>query len=82
MSERLGTGTWDSTVEALVGHGAVSGRLGSRGGLTESGARRREAIVERLQAAAAGHDRFDPRRALLMSMTRPGHLRAATAKSS
>ena len=36
LGKRLGTGTWDSTIEALAGHGAVAGGLGSRDGLTES----------------------------------------------
>ena len=52
LGKRLGTGTWDSTIEALAGHGAVAGGLGSREGLTESGARRRAMIIERLQGAA------------------------------
>ena len=52
LGKRLGTGTWDSTIEALAGHGAVAGGLGSRDGFTESGARRRAMIIERLQGAA------------------------------
>ena len=53
VSDPLRPRAWSPAIEALAGYGAIATRPGPRRGLTESGAQRREAIVERLQIAAA-----------------------------
>jgi Golgi phosphoprotein 3 (GPP34) len=75
LGKRLDTGTWDSIVDALAGRGFIVVRTsGSHHRLTVPGEDLRFEIVERLRAAAAGDDPLDPRTALLLSMTGPGHL--------
>jgi hypothetical protein len=74
LRKRLDAGTWDSVVDALERHGAVDVTSGSQPQLTASGDAQRNAIVDRLRAAAAGDDPLDARTALVLSMTGPGYL--------
>jgi hypothetical protein len=75
LGKRLDTGTWDSVVDALVDRGFVVVKpSGSHHRLTVAGEDLRFELVERLRAAAAGDEPLDPRTALLLSMTGPGHL--------
>jgi hypothetical protein len=75
LGKRLDAGTWDSVVDALVRRGFVVVRSnGSQHRLTVPGEDLRFEIVGRLRAAATGDDPLDPRTALVLSMTGPGHL--------
>jgi hypothetical protein len=75
LDRRLGSGTWDAVIAGLVEAGVVaptSGGLRHRNEVLDRSAR--EAIVERLRAAAAGDGQLDVRTALLLSMTGPAQL--------
>jgi Golgi phosphoprotein 3 (GPP34) len=75
LGKRLDTGTWDAVVDALVDRGfIVVESNGSHHRLTVPGEDLRFEIVERLRVAAGGDDPLEPRTALLLSMTGPGHL--------
>jgi len=75
LQSRLGTGTWDSVVSSLVGHGVLGP---STGGLRPShpviARSTRDAIVDRLRGAAAHDHVLDVRTAALLSMTGPAQL--------
>jgi len=75
LQRHLGTSTWDTVVAGLAGAGIVgpaTGGLKSRHPLHDVGPR--DAIVERLRAAASGEDPIEPRTALVLSMTGPARL--------
>jgi hypothetical protein len=75
LDRRLGMGTWDAVISGLVDAGAVaptSGGLRPRNEVLDRAGR--DAIVQRLRAAAAGDDQLDVRTALLLSMTGPAQL--------
>lgn len=72
LTQRLGTGTWDSMIATLVEGGVVAtdeGLLDRHRILGE-----RDEIVARLRAAAASDDQLDARTAVLLSMTGPAQL--------
>ena len=75
IERRLGVGTWDAVVGNLVDARLVSP---AEGGLRPSHRvldhEARDAIVARLQLAAAGDDPLDVRTAVLLSMTGPAQL--------
>jgi hypothetical protein len=75
LERRLGVGTWDALLGGLVETGVVApaeGTLRPRHRVLDRQAR--DAIVERLQAAAGGDDPLDVRTAVLLSMTGPAQL--------
>jgi Golgi phosphoprotein 3 GPP34 len=75
LHRRLGLHTWDAVIAGLVDAGVVapaSGGLRPRNEVL--GPAVRDAIVERLRAAAAGDDQLEVRTALLLSMTGPAQL--------
>jgi hypothetical protein len=45
-----------SAIDALAGRGSIATGLGSRDGITESGARRLTSILDRLQSTPGGGD--------------------------
>ena len=75
LERRLGTGTWDAVVGGLVEAGVVApaeGALRPANRVLDTPAR--DAVVERLQVAAAGDAPMDVRTAVLLSMTGPAQL--------
>ncbi|MEO6120697.1 MAG: GPP34 family phosphoprotein [Acidimicrobiales bacterium] len=75
LGQLLGTGTWDTAVAGLVDAGVLgpaAGGLRPRHDLVDPAVR--EAIVGRLQAAAAGDGPIESRTALVLSMTGPANL--------
>ena len=75
LERRLGVGTWDAIVGSLVDADVVApaeGRVRPRHRVLDRAAR--DAIVERLQVAAAGDEPLDVRTAVLLSMTGPAQL--------
>ena len=75
LHRRLGLHTWDAVIDGLVDAGVVaptSGGLRPRNEVLDRGAR--DAIIERLRAAAAGDDPMDVRTAVLLSLTGPAQL--------
>lgn len=75
LSRRLGAGTWDAAVSGLLRDGVVVWREGSRRPRYELVEMpRRDAIVDRLRAAATTDGALDPRTALVLSMTGPARL--------
>jgi hypothetical protein len=75
LDQRLGLGTWDAVVDGLVRAGVLGpseGNLMPKHELLDPGPR--DAIIERLRAAAASDDPMDARTAIVLSMTGPGHL--------
>ena len=75
LERRLGRGTWDAVVGGLVDAGVVApaeGALRPTQRVLDTPAR--DAVVERLQVAAAGDDPMDVRTAVLLSMTGPAQL--------
>ena len=75
LDQRLGVGTWDAVIGGLVDAGVVTraeGGLRPRHTIVDVAAR--DAIVERLRAAAAGDQQLDVRTAMLLSMTGPAQL--------
>jgi len=75
LQERLGVGTWDAVMGGLAAAGVVepdAGGLHSGNPLLDASAR--DAIVHRLQAAAAADDPIDPGTAFVLSMTGPAQL--------
>ncbi len=75
LERRLGVGTWDAVVGSLVDAHIVAP---AEGGLRPShrvlDRAARDAIVGRLQLAAAGDEPLDVRTAVLLSMTGPAQL--------
>ncbi len=82
IERRLGVGTWDAVVGNLVDAHLVSP---AEGGLRPSHRvldhEARDAIVARLQLAAAGDEPLDVRTAVLLSMTGPAQLLELVAPS-
>ena len=75
LASRLGTGTWDSVMAGLVDAGVVAPSTGGlRPGNPVVDCAARDAIVERLRAAAGGAAPLDVRTAALLSMTGPAQL--------
>lgn len=75
LGKRVGAGTWESTVAALVDRGAVEPSTGGwrpAHPVIDHGLRNR--IVDRLRAAAAGYEPMELRTALVLSMTGPAQL--------
>ncbi|MGH8994029.1 MAG: GPP34 family phosphoprotein [Acidimicrobiia bacterium] len=75
LEKQLGTGTWSSAVAGLADAGVLapaSGALRPQSNLLDPAAR--DAVVERLRAAAGHDDPLDPRTAVLLSMTGPAWL--------
>ena len=75
LQRRLGVGTWDAVVGSLVDAHVVApaeGALRPRHRVLDRPAR--DAIVGRLQQAAAGDDPLEVRTAVLLSMTGPAQL--------
>ena len=75
LDRRLGMGTWDAVVAGLVEAGIVapsSGGLWPRHQVIDRAAR--DAVVQRLQAAAADDGPLDARTASLLTMTGPAQL--------
>ena len=75
LDRLLGMGTWDAVVAGLVEGGVVapsSGGLWPRHQVIDRAAR--DAVIERLRAAAASDDPLDARTASLLSMTGPAQL--------
>lgn len=75
LHEHVGTGTWEAVMGELVRSGVVApaeSRVRPRHELTDPTVR--NAIVDRLQIAAAGDDPLDVRTALVLSMTGPANL--------
>ena len=75
LQERLGVSTWDAVMGGLAAAGVLgptTGGLRSGQPLLDAGAR--DAVVHRLQAAAAADGPIDPRTAVVLSMTGPAHL--------
>ena len=75
LERRVGAGTWDAVVGGLVEAGVVAsaeGTLRPSHRLLDIAAR--DAIVERLRAAAASDEPMDVRTAVLLSMTGPAQL--------
>ncbi|MGH9002598.1 MAG: GPP34 family phosphoprotein [Acidimicrobiia bacterium] len=75
LEKQLGTGTWSSAVAGLADAGVLapaSGALRPQRNLLDPAAR--DAVVERLRAAAGHDDPLDPRTAVLLSMTGPAWL--------
>jgi hypothetical protein len=75
LGKRLGTGTWESVVGTLVAAGildAADGSLRPRHAVLEPAAR--DAVLRRLQQAAATDDPLDARTALVLTMTGPANL--------
>jgi hypothetical protein len=75
LTHHLGLGTWDATMEGLVGEGVVAA---SSGGLRPHhdvvGLHVRGAVIAALRVAAAGDTELDLRTAALLSMVGPAHL--------
>jgi len=75
LQERVDMSTWDAVASGLVGAGVLgpaSGGLRSRHPLIDPAAR--DALVGRLQTAAAGDGPLEARTALVLSMTGPAQL--------
>lgn len=75
LQHQTGMSTWDAVTGGLAEAGVIgpaTGGLLPRHPLLDPGAR--DAIVTRLQAAAAGDGPIEPRTALVLSMTGPAHL--------
>ena len=75
LSQEIGLGTWDAAVGGLVDAGVVTsgqGRLRPRHELIDQ--HRRDVLVARLRAAAAGDHPLEPRTALLLAMAGPAYL--------
>jgi len=75
LSHRLGSGTWDVVVSALVDSGvlaATHGAVRSRNDVLQPFVR--DATVAALRVAAASDAALEPRTAALLSMTGPAHL--------
>jgi hypothetical protein len=75
LSRRLGLGTWDATVSALVDAGVLAP---SKGGIRPHndvlGLHVRDSVVAALRLAAASDSELDLRNAALLSMVGPAHL--------
>jgi hypothetical protein len=75
IESRLGYGTWEAALVALAEAGILSPARGAVRPTAEVlDSRPRQALVARLQAAAASDDPMDPRTALLLNMTGPASL--------
>ena len=75
LERRLGAGTWDAVIGGLVDAGVVAPAEGSlRPSHRVLDPASREAIVERLRAAAASDEPMEVRTAVLLSMTGPAQL--------
>lgn len=75
LEQRIGTGTWDTTVAGLVAVGAVSTPQGSlRPSVEVLDPAARHRIVERLRSAATGDGPIDDRTAVLLNATGPARL--------
>jgi len=75
IESRLGYGTWEAALVGLAEAGVLSPARGAVRPTTEVlDTRPRQALVARLQAAAATDDPMDPRTALLLNMTGPASL--------
>ncbi len=75
LEQRLGSGTWDAVVGGLVDAGVLGpAREGLRPRHDVVDAAAREAIVGRLQEAAAAEGPIEARTALVLSMTGPAYL--------
>lgn len=75
LDQRLGSGTWDAVIAELVTTRVVapaSSGLRPRYEVTDRATR--DAIIDRLRAAATGDDPLDARTALVLSMTGPAQL--------
>lgn len=75
LHHQLGTGTWPSAVAGLVAAGVLAptvGGLRPNNDILDTAAQ--DAVVERLQAAAAGDEPLDARTAVLLAMTGPANL--------
>ena len=75
LQQHLGMSTWEAAVSALTAEGILgpsTGGLLPRQPLLDAAAR--DAIVDRLRAAADGEGPIEPRTALVLSMTGPAQL--------
>ena len=75
LERRIGYGTWDAIIERLVVAEIVApadGTVRPRHRILD--VERRDAIIDRLRAAAAGDDPMPVRTAVLLSMTGPAQL--------
>jgi hypothetical protein len=75
LDQRLGAGTWDAVVGGLAERGVVApteGSLRPRNRVLDTAAR--DAVLDRLRAAAAGDQPMDARTAAVLSMTGPAQL--------
>jgi hypothetical protein len=75
LQQHLGRSTWESAVAGLEGAGVLAPATGLvRPERPLLDARARDALVDRLRAAAAGNGPLDLRTAVLLSMTGPAQL--------